>query len=535
MLTLIANALAAAPRQVRHLVKGLALVVAGALMVSGCSSSGPNGDSGGSQTLTIGIVPSNVPASLDPAKTSGAANQYVYSLAYAPIIHIADDGSYEPALATSWKYVGAGNREFQFTLRDDAKFSDGSAVDAGAVAKWLTYFQSAGGPFAAQMGQVKSITAVNARTVDIKLAEPNSGLEWMLSQTNGLGYVVSPDGLADPDKLATTSFGAGPYVLDTDSTIANSTYVYTPNPYYYDKSAIHYQKIVLKVIENQSTMLQALQSGQIQVALGDYTTADAAKKAGFQAIEGKTSWDGFVPLTIGKAGDPLSNTSVRQAISYAIDRDKITQALLGSYGEPTSEWVTTDGFDPSYQDHFSYDPAKAKALLAAGGYPDGLTLTVVTTAGRAQDGTPTQDMVNAVAEQLKQVGITLKVTTVPPAQAFPALLSGKYQLSASYLGINPSQVYWSLFLAPTAVLNPSKWIPPQSVQASYARASTAEDPAADLVAMSQELTEVGYPIPVYAPKSLVFADDSVGGIAFPTLPSGVANGTFPDPTEFHPK
>jgi peptide/nickel transport system substrate-binding protein len=281
-------------------------------------------------------------------------------------------------------------------------------------------------------------------------------------------------------------------------------------------------------------MLQALQSGQIQVALGDYTTADAAKKAGFNVVEGKTSWDGFVPLTLGNAEDPLSDTSVRQALSYGIDRAKISDALLGKYGEPTSEWVTTDGFDPDYQDHFAYDPEKAKELLASAGYSDGLTLTVLDTSGRAQDGTPTQDMVNAAAEQLKQIGVTLKITTVPPSQSFPELLSGKYQLAAGYFGINPSQVYWNLFLSPDSVLNPSKWSPPQSVQDSFAQSSRAADPTADLVSMNQQLTEGGYPLPVYLPTSLVFAAKSVGGISFPTLPTGIANGTFPDPTEFRP-
>jgi peptide/nickel transport system substrate-binding protein len=230
----------------------------------------------------------------------------------------------------------------------------------------------------------------------------------------------------------------------------------------------------------------------------------------------------------------LSDTSVRQALSYGIDRAKISDALLGKYGEPTSEWVTTDGFDPDYQDHFAYDPEKAKELLASAGYSDGLTLTVLDTSGRAQDGTPTQDMVNAAAEQLKQIGVTLKITTVPPSQSFPELLSGKYQLAAGYFGINPSQVYWNLFLSPDSVLNPSKWSPPQSVQDSFAQSSRAADPTADLVSMNQQLTEGGYPLPVYLPTSLVFAAKSVGGISFPTLPTGIANGTFPDPTEFRP-
>jgi hypothetical protein len=89
-------------------------------------------------------------------------------------------------------------------------------------------------------------------------------------------------------------------------------------------------------------------------------------------------------------------------------------------------------------------------------------------------------------------------------------------------------------LSRNSILNPSKWSPPRSVQDSFAHSSLAEDPTSDLVAMSRQLTEGGYPMPVYLPKSLVFAAKSIGGISFPTLPTGIANGTFPDPTEFHP-
>ena len=525
-----------APRRVGRARGLVAVLTAGALMmVSACTTSSSGGGAKSGGTLTIGIVPTNVPSSLDPSKTSGAANQYVYSLAYAPLIHIADTGSYEPALAKSWKYLGSGNKEFEISLRPGAKFSDGKPVDAAAVVRWLGYFQKSGGPFATQMGKVQSIAATAQYTVDIKLAEPNSGLEWMFSQTNGLGYVASPGGLVAKGKLATSTFGAGPYMLDASNTIANNRYVYVPNPYYYDKSAVHYKKVILKVIGNQSSMLQSLQSGQIQVALGDYTTANQAKRAGFALVSGRTSWDGLIFLTLGKAGDPLNKTAVRQAMSFGIDRAKITKGLLGGYGEPTSEWLTTDGFDPALQNHFTYDPAKAKRLLASAGYPSGLTVTVYATPGAAQDGTPTQDMLNAVAQQLAAVGIKLDITTVPPSQAFAALLSGKYQMTAGYFGINPTQVYWNLFLSQAGLLNQHHWAVDPQVLTSYASASAAADPKPDLTAITSRLTELAYPLPIYSPQSLVFAAKSVAGISFPNLPNGLANGTFPDPTEFHPK
>lgn len=509
-----------------------AAVLLGAMsLVAACGGGTSSSQGTAPSALAIGIVPANVPASLNPALTSGVANQDIFVLAYAPILHIQKDGSYGPGLATSWGYVGTGNKEFKFTLRNNAKFSDGTPVDAAAVVKWLRYFPSAGGAFATQMGPVASIAAVGRYTVDIKLKAPDSAIEWQLAQTNGLGYVAAPSAVANPKNLAKGTFGAGPYVLDASQTVPNSSYTYLPNKYYYDQSAIHFSKVVLKVIPNQSTMLEALQSGQIGVATGDYTTAPSAASAGFNVVSGRTSWDGFAYLTLGAPGNPLNKPTVRQAISYALDREKITAALLGKYGEPTSEWVTTDGFDPGYKDHFPYDPQKAKMLLAAAGYRNGLTLSAADFPGALQDGTPGDQMVQVVAQQLAAVGVKLNITTLPPGQ-FAAVLSGKYQMVASYFGINPTQIYWGLFLSPTAPLNPMHWLGAPAASREFQRAAQAAAPAQDLAAMSRNLTDIAYPLPIYSPLSLVFANKNISGVYFPVLPNGIANGTFPDPTQF---
>lgn len=62
----------------------------------------------------------------------------MFSLAYAGITHLNPDGTVAPALATSWSYVGTGNETFEFTLRHDARFSDGTPVTASAVKACIT-------------------------------------------------------------------------------------------------------------------------------------------------------------------------------------------------------------------------------------------------------------------------------------------------------------------------------------------------------------------------------------------------------------
>ena len=83
------------PRLRRHgrTLTALAGIVAAATLISACGS-GSHATSQKSSVLTVGIVPANVPTSLNPAKTLGAANEDVYVLAYEPILHIESDGSY---------------------------------------------------------------------------------------------------------------------------------------------------------------------------------------------------------------------------------------------------------------------------------------------------------------------------------------------------------------------------------------------------------------------------------------------------------
>jgi hypothetical protein len=103
---------------------------------------------------------------------------------------------------------------------------------------------------------------------------------------------------------------------------------------------------------------------------------------------------------------------------------------------------------------------------------------------------------------------------------------------ASYFGINPTQIYWSLFLSPTAPLNPMHWLGAPEASREFQQAAQAAAPAQDLAGVSRNLTDIGYPLPIYSPLSLVFANKKISGVYFPVLSNGIANGTFPDPTQF---
>jgi peptide/nickel transport system substrate-binding protein len=480
-----------------------AAVVALALGASACSSSG--GESAKpSSTLTIGYPAGLI--SLNPAKDSYGV--FPHALAEATIIRAKTDGTYGPNLAKSWRYVGTGNKTFEFTLRPGLKFSDGTALDAAAAAAWMNYFRKSGGPFAAQVA-IKAITATSADTVRISLGSSNPDLPYYLSGPFNLGYLVSPKAISDPKSLDKQTVGAGPYVLDASKTVENNSYTFVPNKYYYDKSAVKYKKVVIKIQETSASTLAALQTGEIQVGLGDYSTVKAASNADLKVypVPGNTVGLSFFDRD-GKIAKALGDVRVRQALNYALNRKEIAKAIIGDEGKATSEYATTDGYDPSLKDYYKYDRAKAKALLASAGYPSGFTFTALV---ENTPGVLSATAAQAMAEQYKAIGVTMKIKTTTSAQYVTDLFSGKYPAQIVDTPFLPQFVNYGTYLAPTAVVNPMKVTVPE-IDKVAAQGAASDSPEPFWKEISRMYTEDAVYAPVAIADTFIFASKSVGGI-----------------------
>jgi peptide/nickel transport system substrate-binding protein len=339
-----------------------------------------------------------------------------HTVTHEPFIYMNADGSFRPGLATSWRYLkpmarsGRANKDFELTLRRNARFSDGAPVTAQAVKAWLEYFPKGNGPHAGSMGPISSVETIGRWTVRIHLKSPNPVMPYTLSDQNNWGAISSPNAIANPALMATNTYGAGPYKLEPAQTVMNDHYTFVPNPYYYDKSKIKWSKVVLKVISTPTSALQALQAGQVDFVSGDPTTAGAAARSGFTVVHAPFANWGFTLDVAGVVSKPLADVRVRQALNYALDRKTIAASLYGRYGRPTSALLTPDGTDPKYTNYYSYNPGRAKALLAAAGYPNGFALDEVVV---HPAGVP---LAQAVAKYLGDVGVKLNLdvkTTVP--------------------------------------------------------------------------------------------------------------------------
>jgi peptide/nickel transport system substrate-binding protein len=510
----------------------LLALVAGTL--AGCgSNSGSTAASGGSAAkpvLTMGLT--NYTATLNPAIAGGGDQSMPIDLAYASLTHLEPNGDIGPGLATSWHYIGTTNTDFSFTLRHDARFSDGTPVTASAVKQWLDYAYFTAKGYITGSLPLKSVSTTGQWTVELHLSAPNSGVPYLLSEAEMFGFIGSPKAIANAKTLGTGTDGAGPYIAVPSQSIPGSIYVFKPNPYFYDQSAVHFSKVVVKIITSPTTMIEAIKSGQLNVAAGDITTASTAQAAGLNVI---TAPSGFVQLLLLDRGpktpdgsvNPLASVQVRQALNYAINRQVVTQAIYGKYGVPTAELGTSDGFVPGMQNYYTYDPAKAKSLLAAAGYPHGFTLDVTS---ESAFGTLADPVLEAIAQEYSAVGVTLKITstsTLP--QWVNQVLGGKYE-SAGFVAtaFAPQSEWYNYWFAPNGLENQHGWDDP-TLDALAKQGQASQSPGQYWKAMTNRIVAQADEVPVFNFDAFWYTAKNIGGLSF-----SADNGT-PYPSEWFAK
>lgn len=494
---------------VRKLAVATALVAAmsGLAACGSTSSSVVSGRTGG--TLTIGTAIN--PGTLDPAV--GTTSQPDYSpWAYDPLITWAPDGSAKPGLATSWSY-GPNNKSFTLKLRSGAQFSDGEPVDADAVKTYINYATHLPGA-PAFLKSLDAIDVASPTELTLRFSKPTPLLEKLLSQAFPLGLVASPKAVA-ARSLANATAGAGPYMLDKSRTVTGDHYTYVPNPHYWNKSAVHWRQVVVKVMANPTAALQALKTNQIQIAASQpVTSVQSAKAAGLKAEAPLVLYLGLSLMDReGTLAKPLKDVRVRQAINYAIDRPSIAKVIGAGLGRPIDQMAVPgdDSYDASLDDAYPYDPARAKALLAQAGYPKGFTLPALVWTG---DNLNT--MAQAVAGQLAKVGIKMDLDVKADVNDYLKVMGGaKAPTSTIVFGRLPAAVEYQILWGPDASLfNPFKSTSPDIERLNdQLYAASAQDAPNYAKQIQKVLVDQAWFAPVTAVPLVALHRPEVAGVA----------------------
>lgn len=461
---------------------------------------------------TLTIATSASPSTLDPASGQNSYSPY-YDLAYDPLIIKAPDGSYKPGLALSWKY-GPRNKSFSIKLRPGVRFSDGTRLTANVVKTWVLHAKALpGGYGGTYFGALTDIKATGPLSLTLIFSTPTPLLELDFSQLLEMGMIGSAKAVA-AKTLSTTTDGAGPYMLDKGATVTGDHYTYVPNPHYWNKNAVHWKKVVVRVITNPTTALSALETGQVQVALGQPVSSfRAATKAGLKNDAPLTL---FLALSLldrnGKVAPALGDVRVRQALNYAIDRKSVAAVVGAGLGRPIDQMAVPgdDSYDPALVNAYPYNPAKAKQLLAAAGYGKGLTLPALVWQGVGQD-----TMAQAIAGELAKVGVTLNLDIRSDVGDYFQRLSGaNYPTAAISFGRIPAATDYQVLYGPNAALfNPFKSTDSELSRLYYKLIAT---PTAKMPAVAQQMQAVlvhqAWFVPVVATPLVVFYSPHVTGV-----------------------
>jgi ABC-type transport system substrate-binding protein len=299
-----------------------------------------------------------------------------------------------PGLATSWKQDPKDPATWIFTLRQGVKFHDGTAWNADAfVWNMDRYFDPkskqseppAAGLTRVRVPYVKSYAKINDTTVSVTTVRPMSYFPQLMVWP----LFASPQGWAKAGswaEFAKAPAGTGPFRLAKWESRKSAELV--KNAAYWDPQRMaKLDRIILVPIPEASTRISALRSGQVDwIEVPAPDAIPSLKAAGMQVL--LNSYPHYWPwmFNMAREDSPFRDVRVRQAANYCVDRGAMVK-MLGGIAEPSVGFFNAKHPNfgrPSQQ--YTYDPAKAKQLLAAAGW-DGKKVPVkvmISTSGSGQ-------------------------------------------------------------------------------------------------------------------------------------------------------
>jgi ABC-type transport system substrate-binding protein len=419
-----------------YITRRTALVSAGALALAGASAQDTPKRGG-----VLRWAVSNNPGSLDPMTGRTAAEfAFLYAI-YDGLLDI-DPVTLEPkpGLARTWTFTDP--KTMVLDLVEGATFHDGTPFDAGAVKANLDRSRSdPRSNVKADIATIDDVEIRSPRQVALHLNRPNAALPAIL--TDRAGMMVSPKAIASGKNLDRSPVGTGPWQLQ--SWQDNDRAVMTRNASYWRPGLPYLDGLNIAIITEPSTGLRSVVAGENDLAinLGPQHKL-IAERAGLTVQLSPTIGMAGVYLNIGRP--PLDDLRIRQAMNYAVDRDALNKMVAMGLYQPTSAIIPREHWacDPSTAQFYTHDPAKARALLAQAGHPDGIDIPMLGWSDQIS-----MQRQEVIVSQLGQAGIRIKLTPMSAAQS-STLFFGPEKRGAGRMALiagrpDPSQEYDNLF------------------------------------------------------------------------------------------
>lgn len=372
----------------------------------------------GAQSITAGLTAA--PSSMDPHFATTGQNQQVAAVMYDRLIHIAEDGSFAPGLATDWE-ISDDRLTWTFNLREDVTFHDGSPFTAADVIytfERIPEVPNSPAPFTQRLAAIESAEALDDYTLEITTSSPTPGLSTDLSTIYIVSQNVGDASSADFDR-SIASNGSGPYRQVSYSPGENL--VLERNDEYWGEVP-DFEEVTIRFLENSATRVASIQAGEVDFIDSvppndlerlreiDPVTVVSAPSARMLYMGVDQLEDTTVQID-PSVGNPFLDRRVREALSLAINREALVDRVQFGSGLPANQFPPEGifGHNPDIPD-FEYDPERARELLAEAGYEDGWSMTIHGPAGRYVNDT---EVLLAIGQMWSQVGLDIEVESVP--------------------------------------------------------------------------------------------------------------------------
>lgn len=334
-----------------------------ALSLSGCGSDDKGGDAAAEKSVAEAITAACAYSSTNcnPIGNSSA-------LMLAATWHVFE-GLYDLDLVTYTTYNGlaagepekVSETEYHVALREGAKFSNGEAVTADDV---VNAFEKnmADATYGAFLTFIDSVSAEDETTVCFKLKYPfESLLKGRLSVVK-----VFPKASTE-EELASNPIGSGPWMYESINGDDGGTITFVPNPNYNGSKPANCQKMDWNVLLDNTSRTTAITDGSV-LAIENVPDANADQISGAGATVEYVPGFALPFLMFNTKKAPFDDKRVRQAFYYAIDMDKLISNQMAGHAAAATSFLNKD--HANYHEAatvFTYDPEKAKSLLAEAG------------------------------------------------------------------------------------------------------------------------------------------------------------------------
>lgn len=336
-------------------------------------------------------------ASLDPHVDTDAGTRDVVFNLYEGLVKPTSDGGFIPAVASDY-IISDDAKTYTFTLRDGITFHDGTPVTIEDVKYSIDRYAEIQGESSAFSSLVDSVEVQDDKTLVVNLKESYSEFLPMMT------IAIIPQSNEDP---AGNPIGTGPFKYVS----------YTPGQNlelekydgYWQEGVPSLDSVEFKFIADVDTAFVELQAGTIDIL--KYLTSAQAETLGddYNIVQG--SMNLVHAMYLNSAYEPLSKPEVRQALCYAVDRDAINNFIFGGKSHIIGSHMIpamSKYYEPEAETVYSYDPEKAKELLADAGYADGFDLEITVPSSYSQH----VDSAQIIADELSQVGINVTLNQV---------------------------------------------------------------------------------------------------------------------------